>query len=505
MDMEDKSSSTSVVNSPLQQAFKWCFLAYLALLPIAGTIALRNLLLAVLLLLILLWGWRDGKASWERGNILHRVPYPLLLWAAFLLLFPLWAVNPDVAWVNLGGQWGESLAVWCVGLGAVLMLGSRGPSLWSLGLASAFLVGLHLVLTLMAWAGLFGANVPGDLPVPQMWNSALDTLSGRGSAPWQWQSFPWGFRGFDPMHGNLGYTASQAIALLLVCLSTALLTHKTTRVWAAAVATVACFISTVVAHSRGAVLYGVLLVGLAGAIHLAARSKPRVRLFHGLPIRFTGAVILMGVALALFLGQSLSKDARWHTMLDKAYAGFLVQAPIDFLCNGLSPREHEALAKSIASQDPARAEQIISGLNGDGGRVVLMRAGLRLVFEHPMGMDGSRQSYEKLIAQRCGHPPMFAFAHAHQAWINLALAFGWLGVLLFAGVLGYFALAGARGLRSENGRGWAFALLLLSVFWILRGLADAVYQEHYLLMQALLLGYLWARMKLDQDSAVTQT
>lgn len=487
------------MSRPLQKMFTWCFLAYLAILPVAGTIALRNLLLA-LLLPLLLWGWREGGKRLHGKEILRWMPYPLLLWAVFLLLFPFWAVNQDIAWANLRGQWGESLAVWCVGLGAALILGSRGPGLLSLGLASAFLVGLHLLLTLLAWAGLFGADVPESLPISQMWQAALDTLSAQGRAAWHWQGFPWMFRGFDPMHGNLGYTASQAIALFLVCLVSAFAVRKPRNAWMVALLTAACFLSIVVANSRGAVLFSILLVPLAAGAYVATTARAGVRLFRGLLPELGSALILLVIALALLLGQSIRTDARWHTMLGKAYAGFLVQSPIDFLCNGLSPGEHVALAQHIAPQKPADAEPIIQGLNGDGGRVVLMRAGMQLVWEHPLGMDGSRQSYEKIIAQKCGHQPVFAFAHAHQAWINLALAFGWGGALLFAGLLGYFAMAGARGLRLERSRDWAFALFLLSVFWILRGLTDAVYQEHYLLMQALLLGYLWGRMKVDSIS-----
>jgi len=34
------------------------------------------------------------------------------------------------------------------------------------------------------------------------------------------------------------------------------------------------------------------------------------------------------------------------------------------------------------------------------------------------------------------------------------------------------------------------------MFWLLRGFTDAVYREHTLLMQALVLGYLWGRIAL---------
>lgn len=307
------------------------------------------------------------------------------------------------------------------------MLRQDGPGLWSLGLASAFLVALHLLLTTMAWAGLFGVPVPSDLPVSKMWQSMVGTLAAASDgAAWKWQNFPWGFRGFDPMHGNLGYTASQAISLFLACYVLAFAEHKASRAWKATWMIVACFFSIAIANSRGAVLYSLLLLLLATGIYLLrfGRGKAVGDLFRGRSLHFAGALALLAIALVFFLGQSLSKDARWRTMFDKAYAGFLVADPVGFLCNGLSPQEHAALQQRISPQNPAYAEQIIMGLNGDGARIVLMRAGLQLVRENPLGLDGSRQAYEKLMVNKCGHRPVFEFAHAHQAWINLALSLG---------------------------------------------------------------------------------
>jgi len=50
-----------------------------------------------------------------------------------------------------------------------------------------------------------------------------------------------------------------------------------------------------------------------------------------------------------------------------------------------------------------------------------------------------------------------------------------------------FAKSGWRALRQEQKWPAGMALLLLSTFWLLRGMVDAVYQEHYLEMQAFFL------------------
>jgi hypothetical protein len=43
-------------------------------------------------------------------------------------------------------------------------------------------------------------------------------------------------------------------------------------------------------------------------------------------------------------------------------------------------------------------------------------------------------------------------------------------------------------------------LFLITVFWISRGFADAVYREHYLQMQGFLIAYLMGRLTLSQET-----
>jgi type II secretory pathway component PulL len=83
--------------------------------------------------------------------------------------------------------------------------------------------------------------------------------------------------------------------------------------------------------------------------------------------------------------------------------------------------------------------------------------------------------------------PAIVFSHAHNAWINLILAVGWVGAILYGWLLLHFAKSGWSALKLEQTWPAGLALLLLSTFWLLRGMVDAVYQEHYLEMQALFL------------------
>lgn len=496
------------MKSIMPNVYRLCLLAYLAILPMADTIALRNLLLLMLLLILLAWGMGTGRAMLRDTPLLRWMPLPLLLWCAFLLLFPFWAAETDTALVNLKGQWGVSIMAWIVGLGAVPLLGRRGPGVGALAIASAFLVGLHLLLTLMVWGGLFGPLMASALSWSELWQALRATLHASAGSGWLAQPFPWGFRGFDPMHGNLGYTASQAIVLLIASLVLALQASRFRWVGAVILGIVLCFFSIVVASSRGAVLFSLLVLFLAVVTYLlrgrAAVGASIQGALGGAKRYVRWALPLLGFLMILVVALSLQKDGRWRTILDGVRVGFIITDPVSFQCNGLTSSEEALIRQRFADKPAAYADELIRLLIGDSGRVVLMRAGVQMVEEHPWGLDGSRQSYKKLMAVRCGHTPVFAFAHAHQGWIDTALALGWGGALLWALLLGSLLLTGWRAVRHGVGDSWAWALLLLSAFWILRGFADSVYREHNLQMQALLLGYLWGRLRLETQ-AVSST
>lgn len=485
----------------IQRAYAFLLLAYLAILPIANTTALRNLFLLGLLVMLVVFMCKDAsKSAHSAKDFLGKPYWPLWGWLAFLCFFPLWAQQPDVAWSNLFGQWGTSVVAWVLGVGGAWMLGRRGPSIWALAGASAFLVALHLLLSLMAWAGLFGVAPPSDLPVRAMWRALGEVIDPQSTIAWSWQSFPWGFRGFDPMHGNLGYTATQAAILLLVCLFWAWQTqHLKVMAWSA-LGIFLCFFSVAVAYSRGSVLYQLLMLLLGLAVFF---SKLRRRGVAAQDLRgwrgFRLPLVLLSVSavLVVFLGQYIRKDARWALMLDKAQVAFQIEDPVEFMCEGMTPELRARVHQRLESQDPHYIDMLVDGLKGDGGRIMLMRVGWQLALEQVRGLDGSRDSYRKLMEERCGHPPAMLFFHAHQGWLDTVLALGWGGGLLWAFLLSYLAWTGWRALDDEKRRPWALALFLLAVFWALRGLADSVYREHNLQMQAVLLAYLFGRLRLE--------
>jgi len=461
------------------------------------TIALRNLLLFVLLGLLL--GFVASRRA-QLGQLVRTarpVPWALLAWFAFLLLFPLWAVQSDVAWANLRGQWIGSMIAWVVGFGAVWILGPQGPGLWALALASAFPLAVHLLLTLSAWAGLLGAAFPAHMSPALLW-ATLTPIFDSASPPLAGvQRFPWGFQGIEPMHGNLGYAACQAIALLSVWLLLAWRNQERSKVAAAFLAIALCLVSLLVAYSRGAFLFALLVMLLAG---LTYSFKIARKQRHPAPDHQTtrwGPVL--GLVMVAFLVSfvafnSISRDPRWHSMVDKAKIGLTQENSQQLLCDGLTPEAENKIRDDYQHRGPAYVQDLIDGLKGDGGRIILMRVGFDLVLENPRGLDGSRSAYKKLIEEKCGHVPQLGFEHAHQSWIDISLALGWLGAGIFAWVLIYFMQTGWRGIDLQSVAPWAFALFLICGFWIVRGFGDSLYREHYLQMQAILIAYCFGRL-----------
>ncbi|OYQ40336.1 hypothetical protein CHU94_13655 [Rhodoferax sp. TH121] len=476
----------SMTLNRFQNFYLALLLAFAGVLSVSGTIALRNLLhLGLLLLLLVYLGfmWRT-----ERGRVValtRTVPLPVWCWCAYLLLFPLFAPNSAGAWSNLigKGMWGESLLTWLLAGGAFLILGKKRLTLWLLALVSAVPVFIHLCLTLLAWAGVLQPAFYQD-PSLLAAGQSLWAILQDGSLPQKpFQSFPLGFRGIEPMHGNLGYPASQTMCVGLAVMFSAWQQGKQRRVIEAGTLVALCFLSVVIAASRAATYFSFLLLACACLFFTVTVPAKRVSLSTGVRLSIVGIVVLCLV----FFQQVVSQNSFWYSVGAKMTVGLYVENPRDLICDGFSSATTEFVRQRHPGKDQAYVESLIDGLRGDGGRVLLARVGAELSASNPWGWNGGRDAYQYRIEQMCGHVPALYFSHAHSAWINLILAVGWVGALLYAWVLLQFAKSGCSALKQEHKWPEGMALLLLSIFWLLRGMVDAVYQEHYLEMQAFFL------------------
>ena len=488
-------------NTSIKASIQTLFLVLLAIFPVSNTIALRNVLVVLLIAAVLgLLVFRKSAFAHPLGQSLRHMPWPITLWVGFLVLFPLWAPDAATAWQNLGGQWLEALLAGFIGYAVFHLLGRKGPGLLALGFASALPLLLHLVLCLAAMLGMLDPQFFADPTIGTLWQSLTHPQAYASNVHWTVQALFGGFRGIEPMHGNLGYPACQAICLF--CAAWALSgPQRNYKVQAAAMVGIAlCFLSILIAQSRGAIVYAILILLLSyvlfrfrmGVDRPSGPAPARV----GLRLRKLGLAALLSVAFVFLAFQYIKHDPRWFSMADSMEAGFSIEDPAKVLCDGLDAGTQAAVRNRLAGRDPKYVDRVIEGLNSDGGRILVLRAGFSLMLENPLGLDGSRQSYRKRIEAKCGHVPAMQFAHSHDSWIDLTLALGWPGTLVFAILMMFFAHQGFTGMQSRAEKHWAMALFLLSTFWILRGFADSVYREHYLQMQFLLLMFLFGRRQL---------
>lgn len=409
---------------------------YVAVLPMAGTIALRNVVFSALLL-CLAWNFKVVRQHLSFG-------LPLLVWTAYLVVFPVIVSDHTIAWQSLEGQWGRGLLAMLAGAGVAAVLANpRAPMSFYIGALSAVPILIHLIL--FAWKG------------------------------WETASIPWGYWGRETHHADLGYAAGQMVVLMT---ATVVAGDKKYRWWAIMLI-IAALLSTALARSRAgmafAILGGILVLLVA---YFAQGAQKRRQVFIWLT-----ALVLVGVAIAMV---AIKDDPRWRNMTSQLSAGFLGNA-IQIECEGTSSIESRIIDQYGSGE---RAQQVISSVrDGDGARMVVLRAGLVLALKYPWGIDGSRQSFQKLLRQECATPAI-QMAHTHNGWLDTILALGWLGGLFYFWVMIYFLRSGFHYLRNgDRGNEWAIILVALALFWIIRGFTDSVFRDHMLEMQGFVLSF----------------
>ena len=485
-----------------ERVYATAFLGCISVLPMSDTIALRNILLVSMVLLIL------GGIIFS-SNIRHHfalssklIPLPLVLWVVYLAVFPFWAPMSEIAWENVRGQWGESIVAWIAGLGAAVILSNTGLSLWKLGFASAFPILVHLLLAGVSYLGLFSADYYGHQNLSGLISEVISWTSGEFNPTGQYNPLDTGFLGIESQPGNIGYASSVAIGIFSILFLAAKRTGNLKEMIMAFGSIILCFLSILVVRTRGGLIFGLLMIGLATVfVNLSTKTislrNPRSDFLGAVSSYKNLVVYLLVVIIGCMVYFGTKADPRWATMVDKVQAGFSIADPIASICEGLSHDEELAIRDRLNAKSPTYIEEVIGGVRGqDGGRIILMRAGMQLVLENPLGLDGSRQSYERLIRVKCSGMPELNFANSHNSWIDLSLALGWIGGALFFITLLYFIRYSLMVLGDEEYMPVIAILGLLAIFWLIRGLFDTLYREHYLQMQGLTISYLFMTIAL---------
>jgi O-antigen ligase len=282
--------------------------------------------------------------------------------------------------------------------------------------------------------------------------------------------------GRETHHADLGYAAGQAVILLAASLVACKKSPKFTLIFLI----LACLTSTALARSRAGLAFSVFgLILVFGVAYWPQRETQKKQIFL-----LFGCLLIVSL---LIFGIAAKTDSRWRHMESGMTSGLLGNA-LQIQCLGTGSVEQEIIDEYGAG---AESERIISSVNnGDGSRVILFRSGLELVWKNPWGIDGSRQAYKKLLRKECPEP-VIDMAHAHNGWIDTALAIGWIGAMLYLFVLTNFSKIGFKNMKNSDGElnVWSVVLFSLSVFWIVRAFFDSVFRDHMFEMQGFVMAY----------------
>jgi O-antigen ligase len=420
-------------------------LGLLALWNIPHTITARYLCAAVLFLIVVVS--RPGWNAFFRDN---RV---LLVFFAYLIIhLVFFSTDFEVALGNFRGDWLKLILFTVLGAGTGLVVSRGFPG------RPMFYMGLGFSVPLLIHLGL--ALIEG----------------------WKRGAVPWAYWGIHEIHGDLGYTALHTAIFL-----SGFLLYQARGYGEKALSVallLACIVSPWIAGSRGGVGFVILAFVVVSLTNLAIRSSEKVTVKRQLLVLLA---ILLALVAIIRIG-AVYQPVKWSGMVERMEMG-LRGDPIEVNCKGTG-----VLKKML--EDEGRVitpeiTEILRNVNeGDGARVMTARAALRLLADHPMGIDQSKQAYQIALAKIC--EPVIRMAHAHNGWIDSALAIGIPGALLYFLVLLNYSRLGLRSMKlGEANLAYSVALFTMSTIWIVRSFVDSAQRDQMLQMQVFAMAFLY--------------
>ena len=425
------------------------FVSLFCLLPlwnIQHTIAARYLL-AGLLLVIVVASNPNWKDFFRKNTILLIFFFYLII---HLLFF---STDFKVALDNFRAGWMKVILFSILGAGAGLSISKYHPGRLMLYLGVAFSIPLLIHLGFSLHEGL-----------------------ARGA-------IPWGYRGVNTFHGDLGYTAFNATIFLSVFFLYQARNHYEKALALFLLST--CIASPLVASTRGGTAFVFILLMFVFLVNLAIKFDDKINLKR----QSLGLLAILLVLTAVVKMGSVADPASrgWHGAIARLAMG-LKGDPLKINCEGIG-----VLRKALEDEGQVitpEISKVLQSINdGDGARVMTARAALKLSAANPMGINQSRNAYQIALSRVCN--PKISLSHAHNGWIDTALAIGIPGAILYFLVLLNFARSSFRSMKlDEITRPYAVALFTMSVMWIIRALIDSTQREHVLEMQVFTITFL---------------
>lgn len=426
------------------------FLAFFTLIPlwnIPHTIAARYVCEALVLIVTIFYK-PDWKLFFKKNMVL------LIFFVYLFIQLLFFSENFKSALSNFRSEWMHFILFSIIGAGVGLILGKRGAEkiLLYLGIAFSIPLFIHLLLSFIK-----GISI---------------------------ERIPWGYWGISETHGDLGYTALQAVILLLTYYLYQA-KDKAERYLVLSLILI-CFASPFLASSRGGVGFIILSLIFITVFHFLIGPEKKISAGRKLLISFAIALSI----LAIWKAGEIVDPKRWSANTLSRLSAGLEAKPSTVFCKSTSYPE-EAVKQKVTEINPTIQKNLDNIIDGDGSRVVAARFGLMLTLKNFMGIDQSRQAFVIAVDQYCNNNSQISISHSHNAWIDTALAIGIPGaVLLLLVMLKYAKLGyGACSKKTINSP-FGVALLASAVIWILRGIIDSTMRDQMLEMQAFILSLL---------------
>ena len=431
------------------------FVFYLSLFSLISlwyiphTIAARYACGALLLILVLFY-----TLNWK--PILHRSK--LILVFILYLFVQIFILSDDlkISLFSFKSEWMHFILFSIAGVGSGLFLARKQVSNILLYLGFAFSVPILIHLTLFAIKGFSSGSIP------------------------------WGYCGLSDIHGDLAYSSLQAVifvSVFLLCKAKQTLTKLL-----CVLLLFACALSVVFAQSRG----GVIFIALSGLLTLItfvyfSISNRNFNLKH---IVFA-FLFLVPIGLITVFGTHHNPE-KWLESPIRALSAFKSD-PFLGLCstpNAVAFNDQSEIQATLNSEQIEARSRV---MHGDSARIILAKAGFELSKIYPLGFNGSKKSYQQAIVKYCGKLPFVEYSHAHNAWLDTALAIGIPGAFLLLLVMLNYGWQGFQMIKQHNQiNPFALALFVSASIWILRGVLDSTLRDQMLEMQAFILAFLLA-------------
>jgi O-antigen ligase len=240
-------------------------------------------------------------------------------------------------------------------------------------------------------------------------------------------------------------------------------------------------LSPLIALSRGGLIFVVISFITVYLVHIFESHGLSKSRFKDI---FFGVIISLVIILSAIYASKTVDSARWGNFRDKVSMGFEKIDPIDFYCRGIGVLENESLKKTGAIPQEDKLA-IASVVDGDGARVMSFRAAIELIKENFLGIDQSKEAFQLALKKKCSNLPAVFISHAHNGWLDTALAIGVPGAFILSMLFIGYIRHGLIFSRSHyDSAPVGLCLAITSCIWFVRALFDSSLRDQMLETQA---------------------